>query len=266
MAVVVEQTIPFPASSLDLQNTQRWNNLFPLVRPTVQPVQTAKGQTILVDSALSKGKHVHVAAVGTSGNFSSRLLDKRHATAIVTDVKGAGILTPQDLEHALKEAGAAQEQGIVIVRCGKQRRVEQHSPTIIEIETEGELEADHVLHLLANATESARSSMTQAGELLKLWAKSNSTSHSKFHVEKADGNPAVLHADGPAGFHKAKDAITKDLKQAMKAHSAQEVPVTYSVHFSDVNGLSRLENYIIAGEIAQYLGQYLDTFSLKSLC
>ncbi|KAI6793422.1 Dak phosphatase [Hortaea werneckii] len=263
MAVAVEQTIPFPQASLDLQNAQRWNNLFPLIRPTVQTVQTAKGQKIMVDKALAQGKHIHIAAIGGLGNFSSKILDNRTATAIITDQSGAGLLTPADVEKALQNAGAAKEQGVVIVRLGKQRRVETHSPSIIEVETEGELEQDHVLHLLANATESARSSMTQAGELLKLWAKSNSTSRSKFHVEKANGNPAVLHAEGPTGYQNAKDAITKDLKQAMKAHSAQEGPVTYSVHYSDVNGLSRLENYIMAGEIAQFLDSQNIKFNLS---
>merc|ERR1712072_1218741 len=263
MAVAVEQTIPFLQASLDLQNAQRWNNLFPLIRPTVQTIQTAKGQKIMVDKALAQGKHIHIAAIGGLGNFSSKILDNRTATAIITDQSGAGLLTPADVEKALQNAGAAKEQGVVIVRLGKKRRVETHSPSIVEVETEGELEQDHVLHLLANATESARSSMTQAGELLKLWAKSNSTSRSKFHVEKANGNPAVLHAEGPTGYQNAKDAITKDLKQAMKAHSAQEGPVTYSVHYSDVNGLSRLENYIMAGEIAQFLDSQNIKFNLS---
>merc|ERR1712072_257348 len=237
MAVAVEQTIPFPQASLDLQNAQRWNNLFPLIRPTVQTIQTAKGQKIMVDKALAQGKHIHIAAIGGLGNFSSKILDNRTATAIITDQSGAGLLTPADVEKALQNAGAAKEQGVVIVRLGKQRRVETHSPSIIEVETEG--------------------------ELLKLWAKSNSTSRSKFHVEKANGNPAVLHAEGPTGYQNAKDAITKDLKQAMKAHSAQEGPVTYSVHYSDVNGLSRLENYIMAGEIAQFLDSQNIKFNLS---
>jgi len=47
--------------------------------------------------------------------------------------------------------------------------------------------------------------------------------------------------------------VERDLKHVMKAHAAQDGDVTYSVHYSDINGLSRLENYIIAGEVAQYL-------------
>lgn len=256
MAVVVEQTIPFSSSSLDLENPTRWNNLFPLIRPTVKPVQTAKGQHILVDSNQAKSKFVHIAAVGSLGNFSSKLLDDRNVTAVVTQQSGAGILTAQDIQYTINQAGAGDQQSTVVVRCGKKRRVEVHGSDIIEVEADGELELDHILHLLSNATESCRTSIHQIGELLKLFAKSASTAHSKFHTEKAEGNPAVLHAEGKAGFEKAKHAVERDLKhvmKAMKAHTAQEGQVTYSVHFSDVNGLSRLENYIIAGEIAQYL-------------
>jgi len=40
----------------------------------------------------------------------------------------------------------------------------------------------------------------------------------------------------------------------MRAHAAQSQKVTYSVHYSDVNGLSRLENYILGLETAKYFG------------
>ena len=255
MAVVVEQTIPFPPDSLDLQNPSRWNNLFPLIRPSVKSVQTPKGQTILVDEALANSKYVRVAAVGSLGNFSSKLLDERNVTAVVTEKTGAGLLTPQDIRHAMHSGGVGPEQGVIVVRCGNKRRVEVHGSDIVEVETEGELEQDHVLHLLGSATESCRTSIHQTTEVLKGFAKSTSTSHSKFHTEKAQGNPAVLHASGASGFEKAKHAAQRDLKNAMKAQTAQTEQVVYSVHFSDVNGLSRLENYILANEIAQYLGE-----------
>lgn len=256
MAVVVEQTIPFSASSLDLQNSSRWNNLFPLIRPSVKAVRSAKGQEILIDEALAKSKYVHIAAVGSLGNFSSKLLDDRNVTAIVTEQAGAKSLTAQEIRHAMHSAGAGKEQGVVIVRAGKKRRVELHGSDIVEVESGGELELDHILHLLANATESCRTSIREIAELVKIFAKSTSTAHSKFHVEKAEGNAAVLHTEGPAGFEKAKHAVERDLKHAMRAHTSQEGEVTYSVHYSDTNGLSRLENYIIAGEVAQYLGEY----------
>ena len=91
MAVVVEQTIPFPASDLDLDNPGRWNKLFPLIRPSVKAIQTTKGQTVLIDTAAHNDKHVRVIAVGTAGNFSSKLLSDRHVSGIVTEDRKGGV-------------------------------------------------------------------------------------------------------------------------------------------------------------------------------
>ena len=258
MAVVVEQTIPFSSSSLDVENPSRWNSLFPLIRPSVKAELTPKGQNILIDEAHAKGKYLRVAAIGSSGNFSSKLLDNKNVTAIITEKAGAGILTAQDVQHAIYSRGIGEQQGIVIVRSGKQSRVEVHGSDIIEIETESELQQDHVLHLLGDATESCKTSIHQAAEMLKSFVRGASTTYSKFHTEKAAGNPSVLHADGAASFTKARDAVERDLKHVMRsvAHTEQTQSVVYSVHYSDINGLSRLENYIIAGEIATFLGQY----------
>lgn len=257
MAVVVEQTVPFSAEVLDLENTSRWNNLFPLIRPTVKVVQTPKGQSILVDQSHAKSKYVRVAAVGSVGNFSSKLLDERNICAIVTERQGAGLLTAGDIQHAVYSGGIGEQQGVVVVRSGGQRRVEVHRSDLVEVQTEGEFQLDHVLHLLGSATESCRTSVHQTAELLKSFAKSAAVAHSKFDTQKSQNNPAVSHESGTFGYDKAKEAVERDLKSILKhsAHTAQTVPVTYSVHFSDVNGLSRLENYILAGEIANYLGK-----------
>lgn len=267
MAVVVEQTVPFPASSLDLQNAHRWNDLFPLIRPSVRRVQTAKGQHILVDDALAKSKYVNVAAVGNLGSFSSKLLDDKHVTAMVTEKSGAGMLTAQDIQHTLQSVGAGKEQGVVIVRSGRKRNVEVHGSDIVEVEADGELESDHVIHLLGHATESCRASLHQTTELLKLWAKGATTAHSKFHTEKAGGAPAVKHASGETlGYEKVKHAVERDLEHVMKSQDAQTGQITYSVHYSDVNGLSRLENYILAKEIAEYLGKSIDCKRVTTMC
>ncbi|KAK4552281.1 hypothetical protein LTR86_010451 [Recurvomyces mirabilis] len=253
MAIVVEQTIPFFSSSLDLHSERRWTDLLPLVRPTIKAVRTPKGQNILIDEALVNSKFVHIAAVGSLGGFSSKLLDDRNVAAIVTERSGAGLLTPEDIHHTLQSAGVEGGKGLIIAKIGKKSSVEHHGPHVLEVETKSELALDHILHLLGNATDSCRASIHEVTKLLKLFEEGASTAHSTFHVEKADGNPAVLHADGAAGFEKAKHAVERDLKHVLKAHTTQHGDVTYSVHFSDVNGLSRLENYIIAGEVAQYL-------------
>lgn len=259
MSVVVEQTIPFSQSSLDIENPSRWNDLLPLIRPTVKTVRTPKGQNILVDEALAKSKYLRVVAVGNPGNFSSKLLDDRHITAIVAEQAGAGILTVQDIQHALNSSGVGQDQGLIVVRTAKKPRVEAHGPDLLEIDTESELQQDHVLHLLGTATDSGRTSIHHASDMLKGFIKTASTTYSNFSTEKADGNPAILNAEGKKGFENAKEAVERDLKQVMKevnkSRTAETKEVVYSVHFSDVNGLSRLENYILAGEIAAYLGK-----------
>lgn len=253
MAVVVEQTIPFDTETLDIENSGRWNILFPLIRPSMKTTQTAKGQTILVDISKSGSKSVHVVAIGNLGNFSSKLLDDKHITAIVTEQTGAGLLHATDLPHALESSGIKENHGVVIVRAGKERKIDTHNPDCIEVVTNGELEQDHLLHLLGTVTDTARSNVHHVSEVLKAFDETASTAHSTFHTEKVEGNPAILHADGPTGFEKARHAVERDLKHAMTAHTSKD-DVVYSVHFSDVNGLSRLENYIIAGEIAKILG------------
>lgn len=259
MAVVVEQTIPFSPGALDLDNPSRWNDLLPLIRPTIKAVRTPKGQNILIDEALAKSKYLRVVAVNSLGNFSSKLLDDRNVTAIVTERAGAGLLTTQDIQHAMNSSGIGQGQGLIVVRSAKKRRVEAHGSDLLEVDTESELQQDHVLHLLGNATDSCRTSIHHAAEMLKGFVKTANTTYSKFHTEKAEGNPAVLHADGAAGFKNATEAVQRDLTQVLKelhkTQTAETKDVVYSVHFADVNGLSRLENYILAGEIARYLGE-----------
>lgn len=259
MAVVVEQTLPFPPASLDLTSSTRWNTLFPLLRPTIAPIQTSKGQTLLVDTSKARQNPLHIIAIGSAGNFSSKLLDEKHITAIVTESSGgAGILTAQDIPHALQAAGIELGNGVVVVRCGKERKLDVHEPGVIEVISAGELEADHIMSLLGSATGGTKGNPHQMAELLKAFVRSACATHSTFHTEKAEGNPAIVHAEGAGAFKGCREAVERDLKSVMKTQAGQEEggEVVYSVHFSDVNGLSRLENYIVAGEIAKFLGMY----------
>lgn len=156
MAVVVEQTIPFTPQALDLENPKRWNTLFPLIRPSVKTVRTAKGQSILVDTALANDTHIRIAAVGVLGNLSSKLLQDSHVTAVVTEQKGAGLLTARDIANAIQQSGHRNVPGVVVVKSAKKRRVEVHGSDLIEAEVQGDLELDHVLHLIGTASESTR--------------------------------------------------------------------------------------------------------------
>ncbi|EMC93504.1 hypothetical protein BAUCODRAFT_26777 [Baudoinia panamericana UAMH 10762] len=252
MAVVVTQTIPFDQSVLEFQNGSRWHTLLPLVRPTLLSKRTSKGQAILIDQDHAKGTSVKVVVLSGAGNLSSKLLDERNVTAVAIGHAGDQPLIAHNLQQDLQALGISSSQGIVVLRAGNKRKIELHGDQILEVEAGSELELDHILHLLANAEESCRSSTDDVAELLKQFTKRASTAHSRFHTEKAEGNPSVLHTSGPAGFEKARHAVERDLTHVMKAHASREEQVVYSVHFSDVNGLSRLENYIIAGEVAKY--------------
>lgn len=261
MAVVTEQTIPFPPETLDLASASRWNALFPLLRPTVKPFPSSKGQTILIDTAKSHGKkYLHIVAVGPVGNFSSKLLDDKHVTAIVAEKSGAGILTAADLPQSLSAAGVDLGQGVCMVRAGTdkvERKVVAHKPDLIEVECQGDLEADHAMHLLGTATGGTRANPHVMVEMLKGFVKSAKTREVVFTEEKVGGSkPGVKGADGQTmGYEKAREVIQKEVEGIMKDLGPQEGETVYSVHFSDVNGLSRLENYIVAGEIAHILGE-----------
>lgn len=107
-----------------------------------------------------------------------------------------------------------------------------------------------------------RISLQKTNELLKAFLETSSTAHSTFHIEKAEANPAILHAEGSSsGYKQAKHAIERDLKYVMRSHPAtgatRQDSVTYSVHYSDINGLSKLENYILGLEVGNYFGESL---------
>ncbi|KAF2237030.1 Dak phosphatase [Viridothelium virens] len=255
MAVVVDQTIPFSKSDLDLENPARWNALLPLMRPSLRQAQTPKGQTILIDQSLQSSPYVQLAAIGRSGNFSSHLLSERNVVAIVTEKEGAGILTAHDILHTLQSAGISVSQGLVVARFGKETQIEPVHDNILEIEVDDELKLDHILALLSQATESAKVSLHQTADLLKVFLKTVTTSSATFQTGISDGKPVVLYGHGSEPYESAKGALQKDLKQAMKAHTAQNKSVTYSVHYSDINGLSRLENSILGLEIVSFLDE-----------
>jgi hypothetical protein len=258
MAVVVEQTIPFSISSLDLQNTNRWNGLLPLIRRSVNQVQTSKGHQILINQSIIDSKFCNTVAVATPGNFSSKLLDGSKVAAIVTEEPGKEGLAARDIKHALQEFGATEHQALVVVRSGKRRNlkasVEDNS---IDVEVNGELDYDHLLFLLANRSKGSRRMIEDADGLIKDFFKNAITTYSAFHTDKVEGKPAISGTRGDsAAFESVKATVEKQLKSLFEKQKDQSGKVTYSIHYSDINGLSRLENYIIAKEIAEYCRTY----------
>lgn len=83
--------------------------------------------------------------------------------------------------------------------------------------------------------------------------KSAVTTTSTFLEKKTGDGPSVNHAAEVAEFNSAKKAIDRDLGYLLSSSPDPATDVVYSVHYSDINGLSRLENNILAHEISEYL-------------
>ncbi|KAI9761091.1 MAG: hypothetical protein M4579_001243 [Chaenotheca gracillima] len=255
MALVVEQTLPFSASQLDLENPDRWNRLFPLIRPSVVNIQSKEGQDILVDKSLLRGNAVQVAAVGSAGNTSSKLFSNKHASAFVTQKEGAKNVKATDIYEALGAAGANIANGVVVIRIGSTRNIQpltNGSSKLVQIEVAMEVEFDHLLALLAVAKPEIRGSFDKCSELLETFLHNAESVGTTFDVQKVGSRPSVTHSTGPAVFESAKASVGKDLSAVLKSKLAKNGPVTYSVHYADTNGLSRLENYLLAHEISEF--------------
>lgn len=95
--------------------------------------------------------------------------------------------------------------------------------------------------------------MKATTELLETYLGKVARTTSKFHESKKNSKPTVIHSVDISEFNSAKASVCKDLSHVF---SSRPDPggVVYSVHYSDINGLSRLENYILAHEISVYLG------------
>lgn len=97
-----------------------------------------------------------------------------------------------------------------------------------------------------------RNNISGVQELLNAFLKTALHTKTIFQTDKSGDQPAVVHGAGRGSFQTAKDALAQDLARIVKTKDASTV---YSVHVADINGLSQLENYILAHEIADFLGE-----------
>jgi hypothetical protein len=77
-----------------------------------------------------------------------------------------------------------------------------------------------------------------------------------FNEQKTGNNPTIAYGLEIAEFKSAKSAVNKSLGSLLDSKPSLGEDLVYSVHCSDINGLSRLENNILAYEISEYLGIY----------
>ncbi|KAG4427612.1 hypothetical protein IFR05_016904, partial [Cadophora sp. M221] len=89
--------------------------------------------------------------------------------------------------------------------------------------------------------------------LLEHFMKLSTKSTSKFHEQKSGNAPSVAHGVDVVAFNSAKASIDKDLSSLLSSAPSSGIDIVYSVHYSDINGLSRLENNILAHEISEFM-------------
>ena len=111
-------------------------------------VETANGQAVVVDSSLTDSKNVLIAAVGSVGNFSSKILSESHLAAFATEQPGKPSVSAEDVQTVLKENGFPIQNGLVVVRSSSKQYLKS-TPGTVELSVEGELNLDHVLSLLS---------------------------------------------------------------------------------------------------------------------
>ncbi len=149
MSVVVEQTLPYTATELKLEDPKRWSRLFPLIRPSVKTVEASNGQNLVViDTALTESKNVLFTAIGTVSRFSSKILSESHLAAFTTDQTGQSIISAEEIQTILKDNGFPIQNGVVVVRSGSKQNL-RTSHNVVELCLEGELNLNHVLSLVS---------------------------------------------------------------------------------------------------------------------
>jgi hypothetical protein len=92
--------------------------------------------------------------------------------------------------------------------------------------------------------------------MLEHFTKTAVETTTSYHAHKAANRPSVVHATGTTEFNSAREAIDRDLSHLLGSYPLPDTSAVCSVHFSDLNGFSKLENNILAHEISSYLCKY----------
>lgn len=100
-----------------------------------------------------------------------------------------------------------------------------------------------------------RKSFKRTQEMLEHFLSSSARTKSTFHEQKSGDVPSVVHGSEFVDFSSAKAAIDRDLTTLLGDYPSSTEDMVYSVHYSDINGLSRLENNILAHEVSDFLGK-----------
>jgi hypothetical protein len=244
------------------------------MRPSVKVVETPNGHPIIIDTALTNSNNVLIAAIGRKGNLSSIILNESHLAPFsiepfaLQQAKFDPVLA-SDVVKVLKENGFPTGNGVVIIRAARIHELRAFDGGL-EVDFDNKTKLDHALSLLRAVNAETRwvdslarerslivgrASLEKTKTLLGHFMKSGTWTNSTFLEEKTGNSPSVDHACDIVEFDSAKNAIDRDLGGLLNSSPNPKTDVIYSVHYSDTNGLSKLENNILAHEISQHLGE-----------
>ncbi|KAL3418335.1 dihydroxyacetone kinase [Phlyctema vagabunda] len=258
MSLVVEQTLPYKPSELQLDDAQRWARLLPLIRPSIRIFQKTGDNAIAIDTSLATSRQIPLAVIGAPGAFSSKILEVTKVAALVIQEAGQSIQThPEAIFDALKQNGFELGKGLIILGNAPKSAVVTFDSGAMKVDVESAFQFDHVLSLLSSSKDEVQTELRSLEALLKDFVASYKSTRSMLHERKSGSGPSISHALDTAEFNSAKAAVDKDLSHLLASSQASKDDtnnsnVVYSVHFSDINGLSRLENNILIHEVSEY--------------
>ncbi|KFZ08777.1 hypothetical protein V502_09152 [Pseudogymnoascus sp. VKM F-4520 (FW-2644)] len=261
MAVIVEPTLPFLATDLKLGSHSNWVRLFPLINPACVAVYNPSGHTVLVNKSAADCGDVLIGAVVPGSNLSSKLLEESALSAFALRNHGKDDATAADLVQALASAGIPVGPGVVAVRSASESRLElvfRSNTPVLEVDVVGDLQFDHVLSLLSNMRREAKQSLESVTELIELFLKSAKSTTSVFQTSKIGEHLSRKRGSESLAVKSAKESVFEDLALLLESSAIctnSQMDIVYSAHYADTNGLSQLENYLVAHAISEYLMQ-----------
>ncbi|KFY36075.1 hypothetical protein V494_05337 [Pseudogymnoascus sp. VKM F-4513 (FW-928)] len=268
MAVIVEPTLPFRDSDLHLGSHDNWARLFPLINPACEAVHTTSGHTVLLNKSISSKDGVLVSAVVPGSNLSSRLLDESTLTAFALKSHGKSDATAEELVQALTSRGTRVDRGVVVVMAGPESKLETvfvFETPVLKIDVVGDLQFDHVLSLLSTMRPELKQSLESITQVIEMFSKSAQSTASAFQVSKIGGYPSRKRGSESLEVKSVKESVSEDLAFILESPTINtniHEKIVYSVHYADINGLSRLENYLVAHGVSEALTQRNLSFHL----
>jgi hypothetical protein len=157
MSVVVSQCLPWSKEELQLDNSQRWQRLAPLVR---QSVKTSG--TFLLDTTQVSKEQVQVVVLSDALHVAEVFLKLNGVAACVVDPVGK--ITSSEIAQLSKENDLNLQNGLLIIKLGDDRRLEALEEqdaasaleSVFEVALEGEAERAHLIALLGDMAKTWR--------------------------------------------------------------------------------------------------------------